>query len=543
MGGGGRPPVNIEINFVPGSGPNALKEAREDAKALKADLDALSKHSMIGGGGPVVGGTSSPVGRSGAAGTAGAAAPSFIAGRRSRFSASEVSFEASETARATQRVTEANRALASSARDVATAYVAMNTAKGTGATIGLGPDPSKMRPIDVLHANIQRRRQGLPDLPDPTIAAAAANVAAGGAAGAYGSGVLGTGIAASVAIPAGILAALGGVAAARTPQGTAAIGGLGGWLEGATREEGFAQQLMKSFGSLTGANVTGQGNWRNPVQWYRDTMLTPWVDEAQTGAGVNRMLAGQSASNVGYRLGQMSELSSTGVGMDALAAARAQNQMAIGQLEDRVFGRASSAPSDRIQDIESLKGVYREQLSIKHQELAVAQSILDTRRREQDVINQNVGSLASMSTADLRRAERAYQSSRDGTVTEREAQILMRVPGGRDLPAVQDRNLSRAMQYAPGLTGETTKEVARIREESEKASKEIAALTKEIGSSGDGLRESMTGLFKVMVERFDSLDGLTKDAIAQVQAGIQNAGVKNGQGSKAPGVRGPGQAR
>lgn len=545
FGGGDRPPVNIEINFVTGSGDNAFVKARADLKALRADLDDFNRHATAMGLGGVGGGTATG---GGVAGTARAAAPGFVVGRGSRFSASDASREASETVWATNRVVEANRALAQSARDVATAYIAMNTASQVAGSIQFGggggtggvASSAGMSSIERMLVNAQRRRQGLGPLTDPTIAAAAAAAAAGGG-GMSGGGAVASFIASPAAVPAAIVAAVAGVAASRTPQGVDAIGGYGSWLEGVTREEGFAQQFLKSLGGLTGADITGRGNWRNPVQWYRDTMLGPYVEQAQTGERVNRMLADQQARNATYQLGQLSALSSTGFGLDPLAAAQAQNRLRVSQLQDQ-FGRASFSFDQRYEAGEALKQAALEQLNLKRQELAVQQGILETAKRQKDVVDAQVAGLAGMSNADLRRAERAYQSSLDGTVTSREAEILRRAGMG-DLQAVRDFNLSRSRDLAPSLTSYVTRDMSKIQAEMQKSNAEIEKLTAEIGQAASDTQKSATGMVAEVLELFKTIDSELTTLRQEMEIERRNAGVKNGQGAKAPGIRGPGQAR
>ncbi len=534
-GGGGRPPVNIEVNFLAGDN-NAFKQAREDAKALKADVLEINRLTGSGfgvvGGGGVTG--SVPMSR-GTAGTAAVAAPSFIAGGRSRFSASEVSMEAAETARATQRIADANRTLAQSAREVATAYVAMNTASGMGSTIRLGPDASQMRPIDLLQANIERRRRGLPDLADPTIAAAAANVAARGGAGAYGAGALaGVGGASAVALPAGLLAALVGGIAAGTPQGIEAIGGFGGFLERNTRAEGFAQQFFGRAGQvLPGAGIGG-----SIIRGFRNTVLSPFVEQSETGERVNRMLAGQAAGNVGYQLGQLSELSSAGFGMDALNSAKAQNDLRISQLSDQFYNRASLSPDQQFQAGEALKAAYQEQLQLKQQELSIQQSILDTRIRERDAVEQMVssqfGSLAGRSRSDLKRLERDFQSMEDGTLGLKGANRL--AGAGINTPEISQIREAYVRESAPGIASYLQGMRDTVRASVDRQTELVATLTTQIGVASDGQIKSMTGLAEAILKRFEDIDAAQKSIIEQITTQKKNDNVKSRQGVRAPGV-------
>lgn len=283
------------------------------------------------------------------------------------------------------------------------------------------------------------------------------------------------------------------------------------------------------------------------MQWLRSAYpfgLEAYAQQAQTGEGVNRMLSAQQAANSTYRLGQLSELSSTGIGMDAMAAAQAQNSLRRSQLSTDFFDtRGGDSLDATYQFGEGLKEAAREQLSLKQQELSIAQATLEARKREKDIVDQRVAGLAGMSDTELRRAERAYQSSLDGSVTRREAETLQRAGMG-ELQAVKDANLSRASGIAPGLTAYITREVARIQEDSTKVAEEIAALTKEIGKAADGTGKAATGLIAETLALVRSVDDRLETLRQEMEIERKNAGVKNGHGSKAPGgIRGPGQAR
>lgn len=572
-GGGGRPPVNIEVNFLAGDN-NAFKQAREDVKALKADLDSIARHSFFNGGGggggfapgggggvPTAPGTvptivptaprpGTPGGSGGGPGAIGPRSTGRYIDSRSddQIKRDHAAYLAWLAASQTRFSDDARRRAADDAEFMARQASKIHEAY-KGAAIGAASalDPfsggGSGRSIDYLQANINRRRQGLPDLPDPTIAAAAANVGAG-AAGAYGSGFLGTGIAAGVAIPAGALAALAGVAAVNTPQGTERIGSFGGWLEGVTREEGFAQQFAKSFGRLTGANLGGDGGWRNPVQWYRDTALGPWVEQAQTGERVNRMLASQSAGNMGYQLGQLSELSSAGFGMDALSASRAQNELRISQLSDQFSNRASLSPDQQFQAGEALKGALQEQLQLKQQELSIQQSILDTRIRERDAVEQMVssqfGSLAGRSRGELRRLDRDFQSIEGGSNDYRAANRL--AAAGINTPEVSQIRENYVREAAPGIASYLQGMRDTVRASVDRQTELVATLTTQIGIASDGQIKSMTGLAEAILKRFEEIDAAQKTIIDQIVTQKKNDGVKNSQQSRVPGagVRGPG---
>jgi|GEM_PF-5228271 len=327
--GGGRPPVNIEVNFVPGSGPNALKQAREDAKALKADLDAIGSHRAWGGG---PGGSSPgiPGGGGNRTPTAPGSMPTQVpsAARPSRFldnrsedqrardhadylewhAASQARYEANRQRRLledTQRqAIQMNRDMAAfkgdwadgirnSAASAKQAVVELNNALGKTQGIVLGGGhqhpgaPTGMGPTRVGHrggggiaphliANMIGRGIGV----DGTLlySGARLGLAAGGTSLAS-AGNAALGIATNpITLAVGGLAA---IAASRTTQGQEVIGGwgnsIGSTIESYTRPDGFVDQFTHNFsGGLLGSRglipSTGLGSWA----------IAPWRDSART---------------------------------------------------------------------------------------------------------------------------------------------------------------------------------------------------------------------------------------------------------------------
>ena len=340
-----------------------------------------------------------------------------------------------------------------------------------------------------------------------------------------------------MALPAAVLAGIAGGIGANTPQGIQALGGIGGFLEGATRREGFASQYFESARTILRPvfNLDGYGN---PVSGFRNLALGPFADQARTGERLNRMLAGQSAGNMGYQLGQITSLSSTGVGLSAIEQAKAQNALRTSQLEDQVFNRASLGPDQRLSAIEELKSTYQAGLDIKRQELAASQGVLDAKLREKEAAEQmaaaQFNSLAQMGRGDLKRLERDFNSIQGGSRDLTKANRL--AANGIVTPEVSQIQEAYVKDIAPNVSAFVSKARDDLRKAAAEQQQKVDELIKEIGTAGDGLTKAFTGLTGKMVEKFNQLEAIAKETIDQITVNKKNENVKSRQGVRAPGV-------
>lgn len=531
FGGGGRPPVNIQVNFVPGD-VSAFKAGTADTKAMNAELERSNallreRNALLGGGG---GGAASVPGSIPGGGT--------------------------------------SRGVATPGSNGIPVFI---PPRGGGAVA----DPGNMRPIDILQANIERRRQGLPDLPDPTIAAAAANVAAGGAADGIAAGRFGGLAAGALGVASSPWTILGGslvaLAASRTPQGQEAIGGwgnaIGSTVESYTRPNGFLSHLGSNLTMGLGGPVARMTGLSAAGGWA----IEPWRDSARTAENLSaaeerarwmrhQFRADDLQASIDVQ-GQLRTASIPSVLDGTIAGAQQANQSRIDTYNSALNRTATDDPqsANRFQGkeraemlgglIEARKtelglarqaheetvGYWRTTLQGLGKELDMRVKATELAEKE---VNARTASYAGQSPSQLRALERAYDDATDGDgkLSKRNQKLLNMDGSFGDLPELQRANRENLEKYAPDIAARLQKPLDEAKAAQEATQKAVEDFSEQMAGvqdrSAEAVRKIADETIKAIKDLEEQRNQSMRDMVDELRSQVD---AKSNEPSSVPG--------
>ena len=500
---GGRPPVNIETNFVPGAGKSAFAIAREENAALQKELKETQ--GMI-----------DRMGRGGAGGMGGGGVRGNTSNERfnnigGTFSAQSVFLNAARAQEATaaaNRISAAHREIETSARKAVTETVALNSALG------------------------QTAQRMAMRVPGGGMAAGLATSAAGAMGGLAG---------ASVGLPLTLAGGLLGLAAINTPQGEQAVGGFGHYLgstaEAYTRRGGFLDNFI---GNITPGPV---GYAAQLGRYGLDSSygLGPFRDEARTARQLadTESRAAQRrnwamADDARFQLGFSGELQSSRLmaSLDGtLSGAQAGNARERAIYESRLSATANGDPQsgymlqgearanalgglieNRQQEIQLATQAHEATTATWRTVLESQTKIMELRAREVQLVEKQVNArtagYAEQSPGQLRALERAYRDATDGDgqLSRRNRSILNRDGSFGDLPELQRANREQIEKYAPNIAARLQQPLIEAKaalEASQQSVEDFSEQMAEIMSKSAGQVKAIADAAKKAIEELD----------------------------------------
>lgn len=519
-GGGDRPPVNIELNFVSGTGKSAFAEAREEIAAIKKEIAEINAMGIgggrgVGGNGGAIGGTS--VGGGTRAGGRGVALPNVPhLNPAARTLAEDIS-------RANK---QADKLLADmDAADAARAGRWRQGAVNAGQIVGRG------------------------------VAAGSGSPALGGAiAGGIGS-VAGTPWGAGVAAFGALTL---GSAALQTPQGGNMTSAFGGWLDNQTRHrqgaasDGFLREFGDSLGGMAFGNVGRSGR---AIKWGANWALggipgylnEGWQEQGRTGRAadaadyrrrfnLNQMSGDEARAEAQANFDSSSAMHGVGVSRTLLSARQEQLGQSMGRLNaqatddpqsgfllggqsrvaeiDRAMGANSQVRQAAQEEHDATMGHWRSALEIQTQ-------IMEKRLQEKAIVeqqvNSRVGDLASGSKGDLKRLERAYQDATDGDgKLSRKNAIELHRGGLGNLSGVQDVLNADVQKNAPGLYAHLQQLVVQKQKEADAAQTSVEDFAEKMAGIRDSTATTLKTITDMAAANEKKLNEMLLEAMRQV---------------------------
>lgn len=571
FGGGERPPVNIQVNFPPGTGPNAIRQALEDMQKIQRIQNEINANGFQMG--AVSGGSG------GGAGVTHRPATAQPAGVTPASSAAWSAHVIEEN----RRVADSFRwldAAAKSAHDSMLRAQMIRPAPGSapgwapgGGGTDNSPGGSRSRRDGLTTEEAELARYHLARMRREREYAAEKDrqrkeeerarekgerahqkeeaqrrqeewqfrmglrVTAGSVIGGIGGMVSGS---APVGFAAGALSATGipgmivgaglSAVAANTTQGANRIHQFGGWLEEQTRERGFLRELNQNLlgapGVLVaGASMLGRLNVGLPLNPFRSVrelggLVDDVRDERRTGERLGVMQRQAQGESLIYNLRQHSEMQGFGFGIsDPIQAAKARNEGRTRQLEERLDMGILSVPAhERLAALDELNELSREMVGIKQMELDKERGILDLRVQQRDAVVAEASArrsgLAMMNPGDLRRLDRDLANVSSGRGDIYSARRLM----AANLGSVETQNIidQYVQQHAPNAYGRLNQHIERVRASADRQVEKVAELAQAIGDVDE--QGNAIGLIKDLLDIIKSRDaemeGLRGDVAA-----------------------------
>lgn len=519
-GGGGRPPVNIQVNFVPGE-VNAFKDSRDLAKETNVELEKgnalLRERQRISGPGSSIPGM--PQGGGISFGGRPATPGPGVLGQ--------------DTSSIDRMIADAQARRAGATRPIMAELVphAAGGVGGGGFMSALAsPSPALLGGLAAgaaavglafhnLAMEVPNLRGALQDWEADLAARVSRQLSPEGTAGQIGS---------ALSRQAGRVPIIGGPLSFGIGASTALAGGAWNYLT-------EADEVVRTQDNLARAE---QRALFNQVQQRRlDARFSIGLSTNLAGAGAGGIGVGGLGQNVLANSQQRRFLEG------ALSATAGNDPQAGFQLQGNDRADALMRLRDiRLEEVDLARQAHTEGMRAWEAQLDIEKQVLALRQQEKDAVEQStkkqIEGLAGLSTSELRRAESAFRSAQDGSVTRREAQILQQTGFG-DLGAVQSFTQDRVRSNAPQIFARLQQALTQSREAEDRQTEAMADfLTQmnEVRESGKKvIQEIAAEAVKVAKELLEQAKQSKNDAVDESTAQTK---VQGKQVLRAPGFSG-----
>lgn len=510
--GGGRPPVNIQVNFVPGE-TNAIKEALADAKSLNEELNksnGLMRNVGQSVGQNVAGGGSSRGGGS----------PGDVPGRDySSIDRMIADAQARRAGAARPIMAEFAPAAATRTGGIASAIATPGPAMFAGVAAGAAALGLALHNLAMEVPNLQGALQ---DWEANLLASISRQLSPQGTTRQIGS---------AISRKLGAIPIIGG------PIGFAVEGGMS-LAEGAWNLATGADDVVRTQDNLQRAQ---QRALFNQIQQRRiDAQFMNGLSTDLTGAGTAGVAVGGLGAQVLTNSQQRRALQSA-LGATASGDPQAGFQLQGGDRADALLRLREI----RLDEVNLARQAHAEGMRAWEGQLEIEKQVLALRQQEKEAVEQStrrqIEGLAGLSTSELRRTEAAFRSAQDGSVTRREAQLLQR-GGLGNLEAVQNFNQDRLQTNAPQILAKLQQALTDARTAEDRQTEALADFVtrmNDVRESGKKVIEEIAAeAIKVAKQLLQEARDAKNDAVDEITA---QTTVKGGQISRAPGIRMGGQ--